>query len=56
MTARRPRRKRTRHSVRQSWKLREQRVLDETFARTFGDWTDKDWEYVDNLFRKSVDS
>ena len=39
----------------ESWKDREQSVIDEVYYRTFGGWTDKDWDIFERAYFKSID-
>ena len=34
--------------------LKENEFLEEVFKRTFGDWSDKDWNRIEQMFFKSI--
>jgi hypothetical protein len=37
------------------WKEKESELLDKAFAKTFGDWDEKDWRSFETLYFKSID-
>jgi len=39
---------------RQGLTKREQRILEDTFKRTFGDWTEADWKSFEDGYDKAV--
>ncbi|MFQ5748518.1 MAG: hypothetical protein ACE5H3_03555 [Planctomycetota bacterium] len=39
---------------RNAWKEKEKRVIDETFEKTFGDWTEKDWATLRKAYFKEI--
>ena len=39
----------------QAWKKREKDQLKAVFDRVFGDWSRKDWQKLDSLYRKDID-
>ena len=39
---------------RQSYKVKEQRILEDTFRRTFGAWSDADWKSFEAAYDKAV--
>jgi hypothetical protein len=39
---------------RQAWKQRERSILDETFERTFGSWTSRDWGRFEKAYKKAA--
>ncbi len=38
----------------QRWRAREKEMMDETFERVFGDWTDKDWDKFQKAYFKYI--
>ena len=40
--------------VRQGLKKKEQRILEDTFKRTFADWKDSDWKAFEDSYEKAV--
>ena len=38
-----------------SWKEEEKRILEETFNRTFADWSDRDWKTLNASFKRMID-
>jgi len=39
---------------RNAWKEKEKRVIEETFEKTFGDWTEKDWASLRKAYFKEI--
>ncbi len=39
---------------RNAWKEREKEVIDETFEKTFGEWTEKDWATLRKAYFKEI--
>ena len=39
---------------RDTWKEKEQELIDQIFERAFGDWTEKDWKRLADGFEKSL--
>jgi hypothetical protein len=36
------------------WKEKQKHILDETFRRTFGTWSESDWRSFDNVYYKAI--
>jgi hypothetical protein len=41
-------------SRQQGYKQREQKILEESFKRTFGDWTESDWKAFEDAYDKAT--
>jgi hypothetical protein len=39
---------------RNEWKEKEKRIMEEAWQRTFGSWSDKDWEQFEQLYKKAI--
>lgn len=37
------------------WKEKESRLLQDTFDRTFGGWSDKDWKSFESSYKRMID-
>lgn len=43
-----------RQAEREAWAARERRVLEQTFQRTFGAWSEDDWKSLEKAFLRAV--